>query len=228
MKKRFFALVLSFILLFCVFSYSSNLTFDVTLNGATKYLWRGQKLYNEFCLQPNLNIYVGNFTINYWATFPLDKGEYIESDFTLIASERMPYLDIVKLNAGFIIYTFPNNFAGFKNTLEIFGIISLDTILSPYLKLNYDSVLGNGYYLESGISYSIPISLINLNLYATAGYNFNQWGYTKSFSVLLLTPEITYSLGGFTAIVSTNVQVALDSQYENDYIVNFGIKYSFN
>ncbi len=227
MKK---SLVLAVALLFfCFLSFAGDLSFDFTVAGATKYLWRGQKLYDKFCIQPNLNIYLKNFTINYWASYPLDKGEYIESDWTFNATESMPYIDIVKLNAGFIIYTFPNNFEEFKNSLEIYGAISVETLLSPYLKLYYDPKLGNGYYLETGISHSFEFTPVSLNFYAITGYNFNQWGYSPSFSVLLFTPEIAMSLAdSFSASVSTPLQIALNDQYENNYIINFSVKYVFN
>jgi len=225
-KKKFFIGVVLFVFGF-YFSYASNLSFDAALSTATKYVWRGQLLYDRFCLQPNLNFYLGNFTFNYWGSFPVEQNSYIESDFSFIASEKIPSIDFVNVSAGFIIYTFPNNSPNLKNTLEIFGAVNLNTFLAPYVKLFYDSVLGNGYYLETGISNSLSlIDAIHLNLYANTGYNFNQWNYEPSFTTLNVTEEISYTLNNFSLTVSTTQVLSLNTQYNNDYFFMFGLKYS--
>ncbi len=208
--------------------FCKDLSFDFTMGGTTKYLWRGQKLYDKYCIQPSMNINLKNFTFNYWASLPFEKKDYMESDFTFTAFDTMPYIEIIHLSGGSIIYTFPNNSAGTKNSLEIFAGLSIDTFLAPYMKLYYDAVLGNGYFLEGGISYNIiKLNSLASNLYVSTGYNFNQYGYSPSFTTLLLTPEFIYSFPFFDVSISSNIQLSLDDQYNNDYTINLGIKYTY-
>lgn len=224
-KKLLLAVVLT-IFLSC-FAFASNFSFDATLSAATKYIWRSQLLYDSFCLQPNLNLYFGNFTLNFWGSFPIEQNAFIESDFTFIASEKIPYLDFMNISAGFIIYTFPNNASDLKNTLEIFGTINLSIFLSPYIKLFYDSNLGKGYYLETGISNSFVINdNIQFNLYSNTGYNFNQWAYDPSFTTLNATEEFVYTINNISLILSATQLLSLNTQYNTDYLFILGLKYT--
>jgi hypothetical protein len=230
MKKFKWTMALIALFLFRGFNlgFCQDLSFDFDMGGTTKYLWRGQKLYDKYCTQPSLNINLKNFTFNYWASFPFEKNGYIESDFTFIAFDTMPYIEIIHLNGGSIIYTFPNNSEETNNSLEIFGGISVDIFLAPYMTLYYDAVLGNGYFLEGGISYNIiKLNSFASNLYVSTGYNFNQFGYSPSFTTLLLTPEFIYSFLFFDVALSSNIQLSLNDQYNNDYSINFGIKYTY-
>ncbi|MBP7792126.1 MAG: hypothetical protein KA120_03595 [Candidatus Goldbacteria bacterium] len=230
MKKNKYTLTLIVFFLFSGFNlgFCNDLSFDFTMIGTTKYLWRGQKLYDKYCFQPNLNINLENFTFNYWASYPFEKENYLESDFTFFAYDTMPYIDVIQLNAGCIIYTFPNSSKETKNSLEIFAGISLDTLFTPYMKLYYDAVLGKGYFLEGGISYNIiKLDSFASNLYASTGYNFNQWNYSPSFTALFLIPEFIYSLSLLDIMISSNIQISLSDQYNNDYAVNIGIKYTY-
>lgn len=227
MKRYKKFLVLLLLMFSSVFAFAEGFNFDLTLNYATKYLWRGQKLYYDSCLQPNFNFYIGSFTINYFGVFPFKSNEYIESDYSFIATEKLPFADFLNLSAGFTIYTFPNSPEEFKNSLEIFGGLTFNTIFTPYLKLFYDALLGSGYYLEGGINYSFDLNPFAFNLYSVTAYNFNQWGYNPSFTVLLLTPEIVYTVSSFTFSLSTNIQIALNEQYANDLILNTGIKFVY-
>lgn len=227
MKKKKFLLVVALAVFSVCFAFASDFNFDASVSAATRYVWRGQLLYDKFCLQPNVNFYFGNFTLNYWGSFPVEQNAYIESDFSFIASEKIPYLDFVNISAGFIIYTFPNNASDLKNTLEIFGSINLNTFLAPYIKLFYDSVLGNGYYLETGISNSLAINdNIQFNLYATTGYNFNQWAYDPSFTTLAATEEFVYTLNNISLILSATQLLSLNTQYNTDYLFILGLKYT--
>ena len=227
MKKKKFLLVVVLAIFSVCFALASDLNFDASISAATRYIWRGQLLYEKFCLQPNLNFYFGNFTLNYWGSFPVEQNAYIESDFSFIASEKIPYLDFINIFTGFIIYNFPNNASDLKNTLEIFGSINLNIFLAPYIKLFYDSVLGKGYYLETGISNNLAINdNIQFNLYANAGYNFNQWAYDPSFTTLNVTEEFVYTLNNISLILSATQLLSLNTQYNTDYFFMLGLKYS--
>ncbi|MGH9342031.1 MAG: hypothetical protein ACRD1R_21205 [Acidobacteriota bacterium] len=125
----------------------------------SKYIWRGQRLTNDWSLQPSGTLQIGNFSFNVWGTMDLLavnegdslpisenpaapsgasglQGKFSEVDYTFAYSQPV---EDVTINAGTIFYTFPERSASLPATTEIFGGVSLDAVpLAPAATLYVD------------------------------------------------------------------------------------------
>lgn len=126
----------------------------------SKYLWRGQRLTNDWSLQPSGTFSVGGFSINVWGNLDLAavnegdvllisenpastpgnrrglQGKFSEIDYTFsyqaIASDA-------SIQFGSIVYTFPDRSGSLPSTVELFGGVALETVpLSPEFTLYVD------------------------------------------------------------------------------------------
>lgn len=138
-------------------SYSAGVDTAVV----SKYIWRGQRLTNDWSFQPSLTIGVGGFAFNAWGnmdltavnpadgiTIPEDpnrtpgendnglKGQLSEIDYTFSYDHS---LKNVSLGGGVIFYTFPQRAATLPATSEIYGSVSFDSVpLAPSATLYVD------------------------------------------------------------------------------------------
>jgi hypothetical protein len=142
----------------------------------SKYIWRGQRLTNDWSLQPAVTLGVGGLALNAWGNMDLTavndfnpgdprsgsgdglKGKFTEIDYTVSYDYSF---DTVSVGAGTIFYTFPERFA---STTEIYGSISLDTLpLAPsatiYIDVDETSASGDtGAYFLFGAGHSIALN----------------------------------------------------------------------
>lgn len=138
----------------------SKYAFAFDLTTASKYIWRGQRLTNDWSLQPSGTLSVGNFSFNVWGTLDLAavnegdslflpqnpaappgehsglKGKFSEVDYTLsYAIGTGP----VSFDVGSIIYTFPERSASLPTTVELYGGVSFSELpLAPSATLYVD------------------------------------------------------------------------------------------
>ena len=83
--------------------------------------------------------------------------------------------DKVSVNVGYINYAFPNFREG-RYSNEIYGAISVDTILQPSFGVYGDMHNGDGMYYNFGVGHSVDAgSGVALNLSASIGLNQGQW-----------------------------------------------------
>lgn len=136
------------------------------------YVWRGQRLSDDFVIQPSVGITYGGFGANIWANWDdttssaTDSG-ITETDYTLNYTFSK---DKFGFDAGYIYYAFP---APGVDTQEIYLAVSYDTILSPSATLYYDFDEGEGAFLVVAVGHSLELAeKIALNLGASASYNF--------------------------------------------------------
>ncbi|MBN2753945.1 MAG: hypothetical protein JXR81_03650 [Candidatus Goldbacteria bacterium] len=225
--KKILAVMVLVLSLFSFSAVAADLSGNIYTAGVSKYLWRGQQLSEGFAVQPGFNLNLGNLSFGYWGSYDIEAGQYSESDYTFSFSESLPGLDIISLGAGFTVYTFPYADPAANNDTEVFGTVSADVVTSPYVKFFYDPTFGAGGYLEAGISYSVELEAFEPYASVTGGYNFGQWGYEASASVVLGTIGVTYTLDKFSATLSGSYQLALDAQYENDGFGTLSVDYGF-
>lgn len=228
-KKLVLAALIAVAVVLPVTASASEFTADVYAAGVTKYLWRGQLLNDGFAIQPGFNIGLGGITLGFWGSYHLGSSEFAEADLTVSYSDTVPGLDMVKLSTGFIVYTFPYVTPSLgNNSTEIFAGISADVISAPYVKFFYDTVAGAGGYLEAGLSHSMDFSPVTAGASVTCGYNFGQWGYDKSLTVIAGTLSISYPiLEKLTVAASLTGQLALDAHYLNDGFGTISAAYGF-
>lgn len=136
------------------------------------YVWRGQRLSDDFVIQPSIGITNGGFGANIWANWDdavsdaSDSG-ITETDYTLNYTFSK---DKLGFDVGYIYYAFQ---APAVDTQEIYLGISYDTILSPSATLYYDFDEGEGAFLVLAIGHSLELpGSAALNLGASASYNF--------------------------------------------------------
>jgi hypothetical protein len=96
---------------------------------------------------------------------------------------------VATLTAGATGYIFPNDsvkvaaniangayygYTSANNTIEIYGKVALNVLLSPKLAVWYDVDKIDGAYFEGSIGHGIPLGVTTLNLGALAGFSANQ------------------------------------------------------
>lgn len=153
------------------------------LTVASKYIWRGQRLTNDWSLQPSGTLSLGGFSFNAWGTLDLTavnegdslpiavnpeagpgnnnglRGKFSEIDLTASFAHSIKDVDI---EAGVIFYSFPERSASLPSTTELYWSVSLPQApLSPTatLYLDVDETIetsGSGLYLSAGGSREIP------------------------------------------------------------------------
>ena len=175
-------------------------TFGVDLDLFSSYVWRGITYTNKPVAQPALwvSFPAGNasVTVGGWSNIDLGKYDDTADDLSLSGgtsgfnlSEFDPYAEVsfsagkATLTGGVTAYLFPNDLdaapnGGFDseaNTVEIYGKVGFDALLSPELSIYYDVDKIKGAYIEANISHSLPASeKISIDLGATAGFSAGQ------------------------------------------------------
>jgi hypothetical protein len=161
-----------------------QLTFRGDAAVVSKYIWRGQRLTNDWSLQPAATVGLGDFSINVWGTLDMAavnegdslflrqnptappgehnglQGRFSEIDYTLSYARSIRE---VSLTGGAIVYSFPERGATLKTTSELFAGVSLPSVTlapSATLYVDVDESLeagGSGLYLRLGAAHSIPL-----------------------------------------------------------------------
>lgn len=143
-------------------------TFSGDAAVVSKYIWRGQRLTNDWSFQPAMTLGVKGFSFNAWGSVDMTavnegdalllpenpaapegarglQGKFSEIDYTF--SYANAYKN-VSYSGGTITYTFPDRSASLPSTTEIYGGVSLDSLpLAPSATLYVDvdeTTKGNG------------------------------------------------------------------------------------
>ena len=123
------------------------------------YVWRGQVISENPCLQPSVTLGAGNFDLNIWGTLDLvddeDTWERNRVDVTgSYAWERGRQV----VDAGIVGYVYhdgPRQTS--KDTFEMFVSYGVDVPLLPSLSIYYDFDRIDGYYGSFSLQHSIEI-----------------------------------------------------------------------
>lgn len=159
------------------------------VTATSKYLWRGQRLTNDWSLQPSGTFSFGGFSFNAWGNLDLTavnegdslpisgnpeagpgrnnglKGKFSEIDLTASFAHSIKAVD---LEAGVIFYSFPERAASLPSTTELYWSIGIpEAPLSPTATLYIDvdettERSGTGLYLSTGASKEIPTTFNRL------------------------------------------------------------------
>jgi len=138
---------------------SFPLSFSGDAAVVSKYIWRGQRLTNDWSLQPAMTLGVGNFSFNVWGNMDLTavnegdvlllpenpsapagssglKGKFSEVDYTFSYAHS---IEDISIDVGTIFYTFPERSGLLASTTEIYGGVSFDAVpLGPAFTLYID------------------------------------------------------------------------------------------
>ncbi len=148
-------------LLAASFSPAANadeLEFKATAEYLTKYIWRGQNVSDRSVFQPTVSLYRDGLTGSFWGNMDLTgqnkhRMEFIELNFVLDYTASLPDMNGVNFSIGTIHYQFPNTSA--RPTTEVYGGLSFDLPLTPYVRWYRDVDEIDGSYYQFGIGQSI-------------------------------------------------------------------------
>jgi Bacterial protein of unknown function (Gcw_chp) len=170
----------------------------VDLGLYSSYVWRGLTMTSKPVAQPAayLSVPVGNASVTVGAWSNIDLGKYDDPSDDLSESggssslnfaELEPYAEVsfplgkTTLTGGIMGYVFPNSDAAPNpsrlmtsdaNTVEIYGKLGFDAVLSPEISIYYDVDKVKGAYIEGGVSYSLSAGEnLSVDLSAAAGFN---------------------------------------------------------
>jgi hypothetical protein len=229
-------------------------TFGLSLDYYSKYIWRGQNVDNKDVLQPTISASAYGFTGSIWgnmdltddsATAPDNAWEFSEFDYALDYTSVIPGIDWLTGSVGVIYYRFPNT--AFDPTTEIYSGLSLPKIpLTPSFKWYRDVDVVKGSYFQFGIGHTIEKIYVasekcycNLQLGASYGwgnsaYNNGYFGVNSGQSNdLTLTAGLPICVDTWTikpsvnysAMLSESIQEATDKS--DNLWVGVGISTSF-
>lgn len=209
----------------CVRADDANnpVKFGISADYFGKYIWRGQNLTNGSVFQPSISVNAYGFTGSVWGNQDWTSvndhsGEFTEFDYALDYSSAMPGLSGVNYSVGVVHYVFPGTL--FKPTTEVYGGLSFDLPLTPYIRIYHDVQEINGSYLQVGLGHTIEkiarfseTCYCGLQLgtsfgYGTDNYNegyfgvgggrFNDWTTSVGLPICLgkwtVKPSINYSM----------------------------------
>ncbi len=149
-------------------------TAGLDLGGFSQYIWRGLELSKDsLVVQPSATIGYKGVSLNIWGNLDTDNdayggSKYNETDLTLSYSKT---LGIAKLTGGYIYYALD----GLTDSQEVFGSLSLTTILNPTISVYKEIAHLPAWYVSVGISHSQElVNKITLDLAASAGYYYSE------------------------------------------------------
>jgi hypothetical protein len=203
--------------LICAIPGYAQTTVGADLDLFSTYVWRGVTYTNKPVAQPALwvSFPTGGAEVTVGAWSNIDLGQYDDADdlsesggtsaFNL--SEFDPYAEIsfpvgkATLTGGVTAYIYPNDDPGFTtdfNTIELYGKVGFDALLSPELSLYYDVDKIDGAYLEGSVSHSLPASeKVSIDLGAAVGFSAGQQC-DGDFSLDTCTNGFNFADNGFT------------------------------
>ena len=133
-------------------------SFGGDLAAVSKYISRGQRLTNDWSMQPSMTMAINGFSFNAWGTMDLTavnegmgrqlinenpaatgsdndglQGRFSEIDYTFAYDHSF---NDVSVGGGVIFYTFPDRF---DTTTELYGTVGLDSVpLAPSVTVYVD------------------------------------------------------------------------------------------
>jgi hypothetical protein len=155
----------------------SKPTAAVDVGVFSQYIWRGLEMsHNSVVIEPSVTLGYEGFSFNVWGNMDTDRktrgsdfseAKYTETDYTLSYSKT---LGMVKLTGGYIYYALDS----MQDSQELFASATLNTLLSPTLTIYREIAHAPAWYLNFGLSHSLPVvDKITFDLAASAGYYYS-------------------------------------------------------
>ena len=158
------------------------LAMGVSVDGVSRYTWRGLVLNDDPALQPSVSLTYGGFTVGVWGSLDLTDssedlghgyrhGAFSEVDLSLDYEHSF---GLVSLSTGLVLYDFPGT--GLPNTTELHVGVDADLAVDLSFAAWYDIAEANGFYLEAGAAREIGVGKsASLELGATLGWADADW-----------------------------------------------------
>lgn len=239
--KKWTLVLVAVLLLGASFTVSSQAAItvegDVYAGIWDKYMWRGFNLSDSRpTIQAGIDLSIASgWTLSTWHNWQLksgpnfDSGEVNETD--IILAYAFDVGDMLSMSIGDIWYALDNEqFGVSEDTNELFVTATLNTLLSPTLKISYDwdAAEEDGLFYSFDISHSFDLAQwmanTTLNLGALVSYNQHADGtvgdyagwhnYELSASLdYTLTDQLTISpIFIFSSGISSSAKDSLDTE----------------
>ncbi|MCB2188101.1 MAG: hypothetical protein KQJ78_16910 [Deltaproteobacteria bacterium] len=217
--------------------------FDLTF--ASKYVWRGIVVVDDWVAQPSVTAGVAGFSVNVWGDFMLTdendrKNEFDEIDITLDYTYDLADFG---LSAGLVNYSFPN---GVASTTELYAAVAYNWIVTPSLKLYWDVQEAHGLYLIGSLDWGMdlfkPNDLLTFGVaasasmaYSNSDHNVFYYGVDEAgFADALLSLSLPVGIGDhfsitpgvyWSMLVDEDIRNSMDP-VQDDNNVYFGISFT--
>lgn len=141
------------------FAEEDKPTADLTVAALSQYVWRGFAYTKDsVVVQPSMTVGYKDFSFNLWGNVDTDRwngttngtDNWTETDMTMSYGWAM---GPVNFSAGYIYYAVDNA----DDTQEVYLSATLNTLLSPTLKVYRDIDHYAGWYATLGVSHALPI-----------------------------------------------------------------------
>lgn len=150
--------ILSFVSVAFAEEEESSLSFDISAGVFSDYMFRGFNLFEGTSVQPSATLSwdtgYGTLSGNIWmhlsAESDRQEERFTELDNTFSYSKEFGALTAT---VGHIIYSFPGDNRGNKDTREIYASLAADVILSPSLSIYHDYEEFDAQYYELGLAH---------------------------------------------------------------------------
>ncbi len=202
-KKRVlvFVAIVSFFSMNAQEEEKAKPSFDIGVDFASRYIWRGGSFSDSPAIQPYVELAAGNFTLGIWASYETG-GEVVGQEFDFYASYA-----IGAFSVGFTDYSFPRDDSSdgyfmLKNhigeaTLSFGGVESFP--LTAMIGVNVYNDDDNSIYTEFGYPFKIGETALSAfvgagnEIYTTNGsYKVTNFGVSASKDVKITD---TFNLG---------------------------------
>ncbi len=215
-----------------------DVSFEVTTDFFSKYVWRGQNVTDDWVFQPGVSATYKGLTGGFWGSLDLtdendESGEFIEYDWYADYSGQIN--KTVGYSVGGIYYYFPGGGA----TTEVYAGLSFDVVASPSVTVYYDIDEVEGAYVALGFGHSIedenlPFGIdLSANLgWGDSNYNDAYWS-TDTVTVgselndLTLTAAFPFEVGPVSVTPSVTYVALLGSDIgdiaDDDSLVYAGV-----
>ena len=189
-----------------------ELSFEVTTDFFSKYVWRGQNVTDDWAFQPGISATYGGLTGGFWGSLDMtdengESGEFIEYDWYADYSGQLN--DTIGYSIGGIYYYFP----GGEATTELYAGLSFDVVASPSVTVYYDVDEVEGAYVAFGVGHSfedlagLPFGIdLSANLgWGDSSYNEAYWGTDGGeLNDLTLSAAFPFEVGPVTVTPSVH------------------------
>ncbi|MBU1201639.1 MAG: hypothetical protein KJ583_05155 [Nanoarchaeota archaeon] len=188
---------------------SVNISSDIGIHS--QFNVHGMRFSEGMVVQPSTNVSLESISGTIWGNY--DNGTRVINEIDLIIDYTKEAAKGVTLNAGIGYYIYPNTET--KTSKEIFGGVSIETLLNPKLKLSHDFGAGAGTYAELAISKNFKIVGIPITAEGSIGYNDHKWRSNSGLSHLKFGLVMPIEISDKVIITPTiNQIISLDKNYD--------------
>ncbi len=175
---------------------------DLGVDVCTTYFWRGYQIVDHPALQPVASASLANtpLSLSGWGSLTLgDRNNHKqvdELDLTFSAAHDAKLGErTFALEAGAVVYTFPEAPKGTRRSAEVFASVSPDAVLAPTLSYFYDFDQWDASYLSFALAPEIGLGGES-TLTITPSVGFGDTDQAFGFQDATVTTSTTFSWRG--------------------------------